>query len=117
MVSTNEKVVGKPYSVAALADRWGCSETCIRDMIHRRELSCFRAGRLIRIPAWEVERVECGSNGIEGPGTQSGQGQEEQSGSRYERKIVALPNNALKTYSASPSANRPPKFIKPISQN
>ena len=49
----------KPYSVPALANRWECSEGLIRKMIQRGELSSFRLGMLIRIPASEVEKIEC----------------------------------------------------------
>ena len=52
----------RPYTVATLAERWQCSDQHIRDLIHKGELSCFRAGRLIRIPASEVERFESNTN-------------------------------------------------------
>ncbi len=48
----------RPYTVTILAERWQCSAQHIRNMINKGELSCFRAGRLIRILASEVERVE-----------------------------------------------------------
>lgn len=49
----------KPYTPVTLAERWGCSQGLVRKMIDRHELSHFRLGTLIRIPASEVERVEC----------------------------------------------------------
>lgn len=49
----------KPFTVPALAERWECSEGLIRKMLDRGELHSFRIGVLIRIPADEVERVEC----------------------------------------------------------
>lgn len=49
----------KPFTVATLADRWECSEGAIRNRIQRGELRTFRIGALIRIPASEVERIEC----------------------------------------------------------
>jgi excisionase family DNA binding protein len=49
----------KPYSPELLADRWGCSAEKVRQMYHRGELAGFRLGKLIRIPALEVERFEC----------------------------------------------------------
>lgn len=52
----------RPYTVMSLADRWGCSEGLIRNMIRRGELTCVRFGTLIRIPAVEVERAECPKN-------------------------------------------------------
>jgi excisionase family DNA binding protein len=52
----------RPYSPETLADRWGCSSEKIRRMYHDGELAGFRLGKLIRIPANEVERVECLTN-------------------------------------------------------
>lgn len=49
----------KPYSPETLADRWGCSAEKIRTMYRNGELPGFRLGKLIRIPAAEVERYEC----------------------------------------------------------
>lgn len=48
----------RPYSVAQLADRWGCSGSVVRKLINQGELRCFRIGILIRIPAAEVQRYE-----------------------------------------------------------
>jgi excisionase family DNA binding protein len=48
-----------PFTVPTLASRWECSEGLIRKMIDRGELRSFRIGALIRIPAGEVERIEC----------------------------------------------------------
>jgi excisionase family DNA binding protein len=52
-------VTPKPFSPETLAAHWGCSSEKIRQMCRRGELSYFRLGKLIRIPANEVERVEC----------------------------------------------------------
>src|SRR3954466_14013187 len=49
----------KPFSPETLADRWGCSAEKIRRMYHDGDLTGFRLGKLIRIPANEVERYEC----------------------------------------------------------
>src|ERR1043166_7079241 len=49
----------KPYSPETLAERWGCSAEKVRLMFHAGELNGFRRGKLIRIPAAEVERYEC----------------------------------------------------------
>ena len=49
----------RPYSPETLADRWGCSSEKVRQMFHLGELNGFRLGKLIRIPANEVERIEC----------------------------------------------------------
>jgi len=48
----------RPYSIAQLADRWGCSDSMIRKLINQGQLTCFRIGTLIRIPASEVVRFE-----------------------------------------------------------
>jgi excisionase family DNA binding protein len=61
----------RPFSPETLADRWGCSSEKVRQMCRNGELSYFRLGRLIRIPANEVERVEClngGSSSTEASG-------------------------------------------------
>jgi excisionase family DNA binding protein len=49
----------RPFSPETLADRWGCSSEKIRQMCRGGELSSFRLGKLIRIPASEVDRIEC----------------------------------------------------------
>lgn len=49
----------KPFSPETLADRWGCSAAKVRTMYRDGELTGFRLGKLIRIPAAEVERYEC----------------------------------------------------------
>lgn len=48
----------RPYSIAQLADRWGCSDSVVRKLISQGELQCFRIGILIRVPAAEVARYE-----------------------------------------------------------
>jgi excisionase family DNA binding protein len=53
-----------PFSVETLAARWGVSGKSIRHMIQRGEISAFRlGGKLLRIPASEVARVENGGIG------------------------------------------------------
>jgi len=54
-------VSGHPYSPQTLADRWGCSAEKIRRMYRAGEIGGFELGKLIRIPAAEVERFECQS--------------------------------------------------------
>jgi excisionase family DNA binding protein len=49
----------RPFSPETLADRWACSAEKVRRMYHGGELVGFRLGKLIRIPAAEVERFEC----------------------------------------------------------
>jgi excisionase family DNA binding protein len=53
----------KPFSPQTLAERWGCSPQKIRLMCRSGELASFTLGKLIRIPASEVERIECQSGG------------------------------------------------------
>ncbi|OQW71093.1 MAG: hypothetical protein BVN33_16685 [Proteobacteria bacterium ST_bin13] len=48
-----------PFTPETLADRWGCSAEHIRRMYHDGEIAAFRLGKLIRITAMEVERIEC----------------------------------------------------------
>ena len=49
----------RPFSPETLSERWGCSAEKVRRMYHDGELTGFRLGKLIRIPANEVERYEC----------------------------------------------------------
>lgn len=53
----------KPYSPETLAARWDCSAEKVRLMCRDDELASFRLGKLIRIPAAEVERYECQNTG------------------------------------------------------
>jgi excisionase family DNA binding protein len=50
--------LARPFSPETLAERWGCSAEKVRQMFHQGELAGFRLGKLIRIPANEVERFE-----------------------------------------------------------
>jgi excisionase family DNA binding protein len=52
-------MIKKPFSPETLAERWNCSAEKVRQMVHQGELGGFRLGKLIRIPAIEVERIEC----------------------------------------------------------
>lgn len=60
----------KPFSVAKLAERWGCSRVHIYWLIENKQITPFNIGpRSIRIAADEVERFEkCGYVGIETAG-------------------------------------------------
>lgn len=58
-MTSPERASLRAYTVASLADAWGCSEGSIRKLIDRGQLTCFRIGTLIRIPADEVRRYEC----------------------------------------------------------
>ena len=62
-------MTARPFSPETLAERWACSSETVRQMCRRGELSYFRLGKLIRIPANEVDRIECltgGSSSTEG---------------------------------------------------
>lgn len=48
----------RPYTVSALAKRWGCSEGLVRKIIRNGELQCFMLGTLVRVTAAEVDRYE-----------------------------------------------------------
>ncbi|MBB4857209.1 excisionase family DNA binding protein [Novosphingobium chloroacetimidivorans] len=48
----------RPYSVASLAERWSCSAGSVRNLIACGKLGSFQHGKLIRIPAAEVDRYE-----------------------------------------------------------
>ena len=46
----------RPLTVEQVADRWGCSDNHVRNLIHRGELRAFRLGRrLIRVPETALE--------------------------------------------------------------
>ena len=49
----------KPFSPQTLAERWDCSSETVRTMCHSGAIGWFPVGKLIRIPAAEVERFEC----------------------------------------------------------
>lgn len=89
----------RPFSPQTLADRWGCSAETVRQMCRRGELGWFSLGKLIRIPANEVDRVEClntASSGIEGNGASHTQNRGEAAfESRLERLTEASPKLAL----------------------
>lgn len=53
----------RPYSVRQLAERWGCSDKHIYNLINRGELPTFRAGgTLLRIAAGVVAAWESGGS-------------------------------------------------------
>ena len=61
-ISSTNDVIGdrtRPFTPESLGARWECSAEKIRQMFHNGELAGFRLGKLIRIPAIEVERFEC----------------------------------------------------------
>jgi excisionase family DNA binding protein len=53
------------YSVAQLAERWGCSDGHLYGMIRRGELHAFNLGTLLRVRVEEVEQIETGGKGVD----------------------------------------------------
>ncbi len=53
----------KPFSATTLAKRWSVSRQHIHNLINEDAIkNTFKLGNLVRIPAWEVERIEqCGN--------------------------------------------------------
>ena len=55
-----------PYSIKTLAERWGCCERTIRNMIAAGRLPIYRVGgRLVRISAGAVDAWENGGGNTE----------------------------------------------------
>ena len=79
------------YSVATLAQHWGCGTDTVYALIHGGTLRCFRlGGKLIRIRADEVERFECQTtacNDTEASLPSSGTREEDATDIRLERLI------------------------------
>lgn len=50
--------MGQAYTITTLAEHWQCSRDVIYDMIRRGELKPFKIGRVLRISAEEVARIE-----------------------------------------------------------
>ena len=51
----------RPFSIATLAERWGCSRRHVSNLIRKGALQSFRVGNLLRVRPEEVERYECGT--------------------------------------------------------
>jgi excisionase family DNA binding protein len=58
MVSPPIKSTPAAYRVAGLAERWECSDSHIYGLIRSGQLKAFNIGKLVRISAAEVARVE-----------------------------------------------------------
>lgn len=79
----------RPYSPETLGERWGCSAEKVRLMVRNGELPGFRLGKLIRIPAAEVERYEC--RNIPSHGTETnGRSPSETARDDYELRIKGI---------------------------
>lgn len=88
--------MSRAFTVAQLAERWGCSDTNIYNMVRSGDLRAFKAGKkLLRITTAEVERVEgCVSSSIEENGPSSAKTLTAQSGVvRLARPIGSLPRD------------------------
>ena len=78
----------KPYSPETLAQRWGCSAEKVRLMCRDGEIASFRLGKLIRIPAAEVERYECQAT-TPSPSTEiNGQSPSEKESAAFASRLV-----------------------------
>ena len=88
----------KPFSPQTLAERWGCSSETVRTMCHSGAIGWFPVGKLIRIPAAEVERYECQTTGSSSTGDVSASPtptrSEDAFASRLVRQTGALPKFA-----------------------
>ena len=58
MAEEFDPTIPPPFSVAQLAEHWGCSGAMIRKLIDQGKLGHFRIGMLIRIPRFAVEEYE-----------------------------------------------------------
>lgn len=83
----------KPFTVAALAERWTCSPQTIRNMVNDGSLPAIRYGRMIRIPFQIVEEIEqCGLSDTEASGLSASTADASQPGTTPDQNIVVLPN-------------------------
>lgn len=78
----------RPFSPETLAKRWACSAEKVRLMCHAGELASFRLGKLIRIPAAEVERFECQAITPSPSTGESGQSPSEREADAFESRLV-----------------------------
>lgn len=100
-------MTARPYSPETLADRWGCSSETVRQMCRRGDLAFFRLGKLIRIPAQEVERVECQNTDSSSTGASGASPMESPAvGLRLDRMIGGGPSLSL-VKSGGGSTDRP----------
>lgn len=60
----------RPFTPESLAERWDCSAEKVRRMYHDGQIVGFRLGKLIRIPAAEVERIECQNQNTQSESTE-----------------------------------------------
>jgi hypothetical protein len=48
----------RPYTPESLGERWSCSPEAVRKMLASERIKGFKLGKLWRIPAHEVQRIE-----------------------------------------------------------
>jgi excisionase family DNA binding protein len=85
-------VSAQVYSVASLADHWGCGTDTVYSLIRSGDLRAFKlGGKLLRIREDEVERFECrtitASNDTGAPSPSYGTREEDATDIRLERLI------------------------------
>lgn len=88
------------YSVATLAEHWGCGTDTVYALIKSGELQHFKlGGKLIRIRSDEVERFECrpttACNDTAGRSPSCGTREADATGIRLERLIERQPRPQL----------------------
>lgn len=83
----------RPYTVAGLAERWGCSREHVYQLIRIGQLQVFRlGGKLLRVSASEVARWESagGSTALETTPSSSSTGRPAPSGARMDGAAGSL---------------------------
>lgn len=87
------------YSVASLAEHWGCGTDTVYALIRGGDLQSFRiGGKLLRVRGEEVERYECRitpSNDIAENSPSSGTSTDDATDIRLERLIEHRPRPQL----------------------
>lgn len=93
--------MGSVYSVASLAQHWGCGTDTVYSLIRGGDLRAFKlGGKLLRIRADEVERFECQNtpcNDTETSLPSSGTKADDATDIRLERLIDRRPRPQLVT--------------------
>lgn len=83
--------MGSVYSVASLAEHWGCGTDTVYSLIKSGDLPAFKlGGRLLRVRGEEVEKFECrstASNDTEKSSPLSGTRTDDATDIRLERLI------------------------------
>lgn len=92
----------KPFTPETLADRWGVTGKCIRDLCVKGTLSFFKVGKLYRIPAEVVDTYErgngwnTGSNSTGEHGASSGEKAEQRSAKASRPQTSQQPSGRLR---------------------